>query len=156
VNITATLIGQSVTFLLFVLFCMKYVWPAILNLMEAREKRIEEGLESAERAGKDLELAKQKVSQQLKEAKEQASAIVEQANKRAVQIIEEAKEQAQVEGQRIKDSAQAELDREIARAREQLRRQVAVLALAGAEKVLGQTIDISAHNAMLDKLAAQL
>ena len=74
-NITATLIGQSITFLVFVLFCMKYVWPALLSVMEAREKRIAEGLESAEKASKDLELAKQKAAQQLKEAKEQAAAI---------------------------------------------------------------------------------
>lgn len=155
-NINATLIGQSIAFILFVLFCMKYVWPALLSVMQAREKRIAEGLEMAERADKDLELAKQKVVQQLKEAKEQASVIVEQANKRANQIIDEAKEQAVQEGQRIKASAQAEVDREIARAREQLRTQVTALALTGAEKVLGRTIDASAHNEMLDKLAAEL
>lgn len=155
-NITATLVGQSITFFIFVAFCCKYVWPALISVMEAREKRIAEGLESAERAGKDLELAKQKASQQLKEAKEQASVIVDQANKRANQLIEEAKEQALIEAERIKAGAQAELDREIARAREQLRKQVAVLAIAGAEKVLAQSIDLSAHNDMLDKLAAEL
>lgn len=155
-NITATLIGQSITFLIFVLFVMKYVWPALLSVMEAREQRIAEGLESAERADKDLELAKQKASQQLKEAKQQAASIVELANKRASQVVEEAKEQAAVEAQRIKDLAQAEVDREIARAREQLRGQVSVLAIAGAEKILGSTIDASAHNAMLNQLAAEL
>lgn len=155
-NITATLIGQSITFVFFVLFCMKYVWPALLSIMEAREKRIAEGLESAERADKDLELAKQRSAEQLKEAKQQAAAIVEIANKRANQVVEEAKEQAVSEAQRIKDLAQAEVDREIARAREQLRSQVSVLALAGAEKILGSSIDASAHNAMLNKLAAEL
>jgi F-type H+-transporting ATPase subunit b len=156
VNITATLIGQSITFLVFVLFCMKYVWPALLSVMEAREKRIAEGLESAERADKDLQLAQQKVSQQLKEAKEQAASIVDLANKRASQLVEEAKEQALVEAQRIKDLANAEVEREIARAREALRGQVSILALAGAEKILGKVIDASAHNEMLDKLAAEL
>lgn len=155
-NITATLIGQSITFLIFVLFCMKYVWPALLSIMEAREKRIADGLESAERADKDLELAKQTAAQQLNEAKTQAASIVEIANKRASQVIEEAKAQAAVEAQRIKDQAQAEVDREIARAREQLRGQVSVLALAGAEKILGSTINASTHNAMLTKLAAEL
>lgn len=155
-NINATLIGQSIAFILFVLFCMKYVWPALLSVMQAREKRIAEGLEMAERADKDLELAKQKVVQQLKEAKEQAAVIVDQANKRANQIIEDAKEQAVLEGNRIKSSAQAEIDREIAQAREHLRKQVAVLALAGAEKVLAKKIDLSAHNDMLDQLAAEL
>lgn len=155
-NITATLIGQSITFILFVLFCMKYVWPALLSIMEAREQRIADGLEFADKADKDLELVKQKASQQLKEAKQEAASIVELANKRASRVVEEAKEQALVEAQRIKDLAQTEVDREITRAREQLRAQVSVLALAGAEKILGSTIDASSHNAMLNKLAAEL
>lgn len=155
-NINATLIGQSITFLIFVLFCMKYVWPALLAVMEAREKRIGDGLEAAEQAGKDLELAKQGAAQQLKEAKEQASAIVEQANKRAHQIVEQAKLQAEQEVKRVKVSAQAAVDREVAVAREQLRGKVASLALIGAERVLGKAIDIKAHNDMLDKLAAEL
>lgn len=155
-NINATLIGQSITFLIFVLFCMKYVWPALLSIMEAREKRIAEGLESAEKADKDLELAKQRASQQLKEAKQEAASIVELANKRASQIVDEAKEQAVVEAQRIKDLAHAEVDREVSQAREKLRNQVSILALAGAEKILGKTIDASVHNAMLEKFAAEL
>lgn len=155
-NINATLIGQSITFLIFVLFCMKFVWPALLSVMQAREQRIAEGLQAAERAHKDLDLAQQLVSKKLKEAKDQGAAIVEQANKRANQIIEQAKAQAELEASRIKVAASAETDREIARAREQLREKVSVLALVGAEKILASSIDLTAHNKMLDKLAAEL
>jgi len=156
VNINLTLIGQSLTFIAFVLFCMKYVWPALIGIMSEREKRIADGLEAATRADKDLELAQKKAKQQIHEAKEQAATIIEQANKRASQIVEEAKEQARVEGDRIKVAAEAEIEREVSQAREELRGKVAVLALNGAEKVLGSTIDAKAHSAMLDKLAAEL
>lgn len=155
-NINLTLIGQSLTFLAFVFFCMKVVWPALLGVMEAREQKIAKGLEDAERADKDLELAKEQAGKQLREAKEQAAAIVEQANKRASQIVEEAKEQAKVEAERIKAAANADVAREVSQAREELRGKVAVLALAGAEKILGSSVDAGAHNAMLDKLAAEL
>lgn len=155
-NINATLIGQSIAFIVFVLFCVKFVWPPLLSVMQAREKRIAEGLDTADRADKDLELAKQKVAQQLKEAKEQAALIVDQANKRAGKIIEEAKLQAHEESDRLKSAAQADLEREVARAREQLRAQVATLALVGAEKILATSIDLSSHNAMLNQLAAEL
>lgn len=155
-NINLTLIGQSITFFIFVLFCMKYVWPPILGAMQAREKRIEDGLEAAERADKDLELAQKKAMDQVKEAKQQAAAIIDQANKRANQMVEEAKEQAREEADRIKASAHAEIDQEISQAKEALRGQVATLALAGAEKVLGDSVDANRHAAMLDKLAAQL
>ncbi|WP_370980534.1 F0F1 ATP synthase subunit B [Agaribacterium sp. ZY112] len=155
-NINLTLIGQSVTFFIFVAFCWKFVWPALIGVMQDREKRIAEGLEAADRADKDLELAQKKATEQLREAKEQAAQIVDQANKRAAQIVDEAKEQAVAEGDRIKAAAGAEVEREISQAREELRGQVATLALAGAEKVLGASVDAKAHAAMLDKLAAEL
>lgn len=155
-NINATLIGQSITFLVFVWFCMKYVWPALLGVMQAREQRIAAGLQAAEKADKDMELAKQESAKRLKEAKEQAASIVEQANRRASQIVEQAKEQAESEAERIKTAAQAEIDREVAQAREHLRGQVSVLAVSGAEKILGAEVDAKAHDAMLQRLAAQL
>jgi len=156
VNINWTLVGQSLTFLAFVFFCMKYVWPALIGVMQEREKRIADGLEAADRADKDLELAQKKASEQLSEAKTQAAQIIDQANKRASQIVDEAKEQAQAEADRIKAAAQAEVDNQVSAAREQLRSQVATLALTGAEKVLGSSVDAAAHADMLDKLAAEL
>lgn len=155
-NITATLIGQSIAFFFFVLFCMKFVWPALYGLMQEREKRIEAGLQNAEMAAKDREQAQQSAAVHLQEAKAQASQLIEQANRRASTIVEDAKAQAQAEAERIKAQAQAEVDREIALAREQLRERVSTLAVAGAEKVIKASIDMRAHSQMLDELAAQL
>ncbi|MCV6621224.1 MAG: F0F1 ATP synthase subunit B [Cellvibrionaceae bacterium] len=155
-NINLTLIGQSVTFIAFIWFCMKYVWPALISVMEEREKKIADGLEAADRADKDLELAQKKAGETLTEAKQQAAEIIEQANKRANQIVDEAKDQARAEGDRLKVAAQAEIEQEANRAKEELRAKVATLALAGAEKVLGNTIDANAHNDLVDKLAAEL
>ncbi len=155
-NINLTLIGQSLTFLAFVFFCMKVVWPALLGVMQAREQRIAKGLEDAERADKDLALAKEQVGKQLREAKEQAAALVEQANKRASQIVDEAKAQAAIEAARIKTAAEADVARQVSQAREELRTKVAALAVAGAEKILAKQIDATAHNAMLNQLATEL
>ena len=155
-NINATLIGQSISFLFFVWFCMKFIWPVIRSAMEEREQKIADGLQAADRASKDLELAQEKAGHQLREAKEQAASIIEQANKRSAQIIDEAKEQARVEGERLKEAAQAEIEQEMNRAKEQLRAQVGALAIAGAEKILQQSIDPSAHQALVSDLAEQL
>ena len=151
-----TLIGQSITFLIFVWFCMKFVWPVIRNAMDARTQQIAEGLSAAERAHRDLELAKDKVSSQLKDAKVEAASIIEQANRRAAQIIDEAKERARDEGDRIKASAQAEIAQESNRAREQLRAQVGALAVAGASRILGRAVDENAHRDIVDQLAQEL
>ncbi|HEY9033743.1 MAG TPA: F0F1 ATP synthase subunit B [Pseudomonadales bacterium] len=155
-NINLTLIGQSITFLVFVAFCMKFIWPVIVNAMAERQKTIAEGLEAADRADRDLELAKEKVTSQLRQAKEEAAAIIDLANKRASQIVEDAKKQAHVEGERIKAGAEAEIEQQVNRAREQLRGQLATLVIAGAEKVLESSVDASRHEALLNKLAAEL
>ena len=155
-NINLTLIGQMIAFICFVMFCMKYVWPPILAAMAEREKKIADGLAAADRASHDLELAKEKAVERLKEAKEEAVVIIDAANKRGSQLVEEAKDAAVVEAGRVKASAQAEIEQETNRAREHLCSQVAVLALAGAEKILGAEIDQQAHAKLVDDLAAEL
>ena len=155
-NINLTLIGQSITFLVFVWFCKAFVWTAIRNAMDEREKQMADGLEAADRASRDLELAQEKATHYLREAKEEAAGIVEAANKRATQIVEEAKDTAREEGERLKAAAQAEIEQEVNRAKEQLRTQVAGLALAGAEQVLQAEIDQGSHKVLVEKLASGL
>lgn len=155
-NINATILGQAIAFILFVAFCMKYVWPPIMAAIEKRQKEIAEGLVSAERAKKDLDLAQANATDQLKKAKEDAQVIIEQANKRRTQILDEAKTEAENERNRIVAQAQAEIDAERKRAREELRKQVALLAMAGAEKIIERSVDEAANSDIVDKLVAEL
>ncbi|WP_111642242.1 F0F1 ATP synthase subunit B [Marinimicrobium alkaliphilum] len=155
-NFNLTFIGQMIAFAVFVWFCIKFVWPPLMNAIEERQKTITEGLAAADRAGRDLELAQEKATKTLREARKEAAGIIESANKRGAQIIDEAKESARAEAERIKVAAHAEIDQDVERAREKLRSQVAVLALAGAEKVLESSVDANTHKAMIDKLAANL
>lgn len=155
-NINLTLIGQSIAFLFFWWFCHKFVWKFIRDAMTVREKKIADGLEAADRASRDLELAQEKAAQHLRQAKDEVAGILDAANKRANQIVEEAKEKAREEAARIKTAAEAEVALETNRARETLRKQVGALVLAGATKVLESSIDENAHNALVDKLAAGL
>ncbi|RVU31765.1 MULTISPECIES: F0F1 ATP synthase subunit B [Neptunomonas] len=155
-NINLTIIGQAISFAIFVMFCMKYVWPPITGALAERKKKIADGLDAAERAERDLQLAQEKAVANMRESKEQAAAIIEQANKRANQLVEEAKEQARAEAERIKHAAEAEIEQEVNRAKEALREQVAVLAVAGAEKILEASVDQAAHAKLVDKLAAEL
>nr|WP_286009611.1 F0F1 ATP synthase subunit B [Salinicola sp. S1-1-2] len=151
-----TLIGQAIAFAVFVWFCMKYVWPPVMQALQERQKKIADGLDAASRATRDLELAQEKADETLKESKEQAQQILEQANKRASQIVEEARETARAEGERIIEGARSEIDQEINRAKEELRAQVSLLAVAGAERILESSIDEAKHRELVDKLAAEL
>ncbi|MDN6320310.1 MAG: F0F1 ATP synthase subunit B [Marinobacter sp.] len=155
-NINLTLIGQAIAFAVFVWFCVKYVWPPITAAMEARQKKIADGLSAADRASLDLELAQENAAQQMQQAKKEAAALIDQANKRAAQVVEASKDDARQEGEKLLEQARAEIQQERVQAREALRAEVATLAIAGAEKILETSVDAKAHSEMLDKLAAQL
>ena len=155
-DINMTILGQTLAFILFVWFCMKYVCPPLMAAIEKRQKEIADGLSSAERAKKDLDLAQNKAMEQIKEAKQQAAEIIEQANKRRAQIIDEANQDAMGEREKILKQAQAEIEAERNRAKEELRKHVALLAVAGAEKILERQIDKAANSDLVDKLVAEL
>lgn len=155
-NPNLTLIGELIAFVVFVIFCMKYVWPPIIGAIEARQATIADGLAASDRAAKDLELAQEKATAQLKEAKAQAADIIEAAKKREVLLVEEAAVKAEAEKDKILAAGHAEIETERNQAKEELRKQVAVLAIAGAEKILERSIDAAAHSDILDKLVAEL
>lgn len=155
-NINITLIAQMLTFAVFIWFCWKYIWPPITDAMSERQKAIADGLAAAERAEKDLELAQSKATDQMREAKVEAQQHIDDARERAKQMVEAAKDDARQEGERLLEAARVEIEQEVNRAKETLRVQVAELALSGAEKVLGSSIDRAKHGDLLDKLAAEL
>lgn len=155
-NMNLTILGQLIAFAIFVWFCMKYVWPPLTSAMQEREKKIADGLDAANRAARDLEVAQEKVAEELRESKEKAAEIIEQANKRANQIVDEAKEDARDAGERMLAAAQAEVEQEANRAKEELRKQVSALAIAGAGKILGKSVDAAAHDELLTQLTDEL
>lgn len=155
-GINATLIGQMITFVVFILFTMKFVWPFVTRAMAERQQRIADGLAAAEKGVRDLEQAKTQASDIQNEARTQAADILGQANKRGSVIVDEAKSQAQAERERILAQAQAEIEQERNRLREALRAELAGIAVAGAGKILAREIDAKTHAALLDKLAAEL
>lgn len=155
-NINATLIGQTIAFFLFVMFCMKFVWPPIMKALAERKKQIADGLASAEKGRHELELADKRVVEVLREAKAQAVEILAQADKRSAELIDEAKTAARTEAENILKAAKAEIGRELNAAREQLRASVATLAVSGAARILEKEVDAKAHAKLLDSVMQQL
>ncbi len=155
-DINITLIGQMITFAVFIWFTMKFVWPPIVKAMHDREKKIADGLAAAEQGKRELELAEHEAAKHIREAKLKAADIVEQANQRATRLIEEGKADARVEGDRLLELAKAEIQQERAQTEQALLAHVSQLALQGAEKVLGQQIDKSIHSQLFDQLIDEI
>lgn len=155
-NINATLLGQSIAFIVFVWFCHRYIWPHVMQALEARRTRIAEGLAAAERGQQELATAEERAGTLIDEAKEQAREILAQAQRRADEIVQASKDEARVEGEKMIGAARSEIDQERNLAREELRAEVVRIAMAGVERVLMREVDEKVHGETLDQLAAQL
>ena len=155
-DINMTLIGQTIAMIVFVTFCMKFIWPPIMNAIEERQTQIADGLAAAERGQQSLDKAQSEAAQIVEEARKQATGILDQAHARANEIVAEGKSDGVKERDRQITAARAEIEQASNRAREELRGQVSAIAVASAEKILQREIDSSTHQDILGKLAGEL
>ncbi len=155
-DINLTLIGQTIAMIVFVWFCMKFIWPPILAALEERQQQIEEGLAAADLSQEKLVKAEAKADSIVDEARKQATGILDQAHARANEIVAEGKTDGVKERERQLMAAKAEIEQETNRAREELRGQVSAIAIASAEKILNREIDGKTHEDILGKLAQEL
>ena len=155
-DINLTLIGQSISMLLFVWFCMKFIWPPLMQAIEQRQAQIADGLAAGEKGQKKLDKANVESKEILDEARKQATGILGQANARANEIVSDGKQDGQQERERQLSLAKNDIEQESNRARDELRDQVAQIAVATAEKILKREIDAKAHEDILNKLAKEL
>jgi len=156
VSITITLIAQVLAFTILIWLVNKHMWAPINEVLEARRKKIADGLAASEKGQEEMERAAERATQVIREAKQAAAEIIAQAQTRSGQIVDEAKHKAIDEAARVKTAAQAEIDQEMNRAKDTLRTQVSELVVFGASKILSREIDAKAHKQALDDLVAQI
>ena len=151
-----TLLGQSIAMIVFVWFCMKFIWPPLLAAIEERQQKITDGLAAADKGQQALEAAKAEADEIVSDARKQATGILDQAHARANEIVADGKNDGVKERDRQLTAAKAEIEQEANRAREELRGQVSAIAMASAEKILRREIDDKQHEDILGKLAGEL
>lgn len=155
-NFNLTLIGQTIAMIVFVWFCMRFIWPPLMKAIDDRRKEIADGIAAGEKGQRELADARHGAEAILQEARQKAAQVDAMAHKRSSELIAEAKEHAVSEGERLIAQARTEVTTTQSKARDALRREVAQLAVAGASRVLGREVDAKAHAALLDELAAEL
>ena len=155
-DINLTLLGQTIAMIIFVWFCMKFIWPPIMQAIEERQTQIADGLAAAEKGKQNLDKANAQSEEILTDARKQANTILEQANQRANTIVSEGKSDGVKEREKMLNSAKSEIKQQSNRARAELSDQVVSIALAGAEKILQREINEKDHDDILSKLAKKL
>ncbi|WWP01371.1 MAG: F0F1 ATP synthase subunit B [Candidatus Dasytiphilus stammeri] len=155
-NLNVTIIGQGLAFIIFVLFCMKYIWPPIISIIEHRQKEIADGITFAEQAKKKLELAHETADEQLIKAQNKAFSIIKQAEQQRLQIIEAAKIQAEKERLKILTLTKGEIEVQYKILNYELRQNLAKLIVAGVEKILEHSVNQEIDHDIIEKFIAEL
>ena len=155
-NLNATLFAQLVVFLILAWFTMKFVWPPIMKALDERAGKIADGLAAADKARADLAHAEKKASEEMRKARESAAEFRSGAERQVAKLIEDARNEGAAIVKAAREAAEGEAAVASQRARETLREQVAVLAVAGAERILRKEINAQVHAELLTQLKSEL
>ncbi|CAL4041947.1 ATP synthase subunit b [Buchnera aphidicola (Anoecia corni)] len=140
-NLNATMIGQTISFIFFVFFCMIYIWPPIINSINNRKKKIRAGLIFSNQAKLDLILAKKTAKKKIEKAKILAINIINKAYKNKNLILKQAEDLAkkkEIESiKKIKTQIKLQYQQEI----ETLKHKITKLSISIAEKIIHSSVD---------------
>ena len=131
----------------------KYGFPAIVNMVDERNRYIDESLRKAREAQERLANIEKEGESILQEAREKQAQILKEAAGSRDAIVEQAQQKARAEGARLLDEAKAAIEQEKKAAIADIRRQVAELSVDIAEKVLRQNLrDDKSQMDLIDRM----
>jgi len=142
---------QIFMFLVVFVVMRAWVYKPMLGLLERRRKAIAQGLEDARIAGEARANAEQEANRIMAEAQSKAAQTVRDAIERAEVAAREVRSSAEAEANRAREVALAEVEQERNRTLGELRSQVAALAIAAAQKLIGDALDEKRQRALLEE-----
>lgn len=143
------LLVQIFNFAIIFVILRAWVYKPILGLLEQRREAIAQGLEDARVAAEARENAEQDAEKIMSEAQLEASNIVREATERAEQQRREIIAEAEAEASERREEALEEVERERERILSEVRGQVAALAMAAAQKLIGESLDQQRQRALI-------
>ena len=151
-NLNATMLGQAISFAIFVWLCMKYVWPPLVVLLDERQKEIAQGLRHTEDAAKELALTRANCDQLIEQAKKDVNKMIEQGQKRRAQLIEESVKEAEIEKARVIAQGELEIESERNRVRQELKAEMSDLVIQSAQKLINKNLDTDTNRQLIDQM----
>lgn len=146
------LVAQLINFGILLVILRLFLFGPIMKMVDERKRRIEEGLQASEQAAHAAEQSQDESRRILEEARAEGRELVARAQENAARLREELESQARRDVDQLRARAQAEIDLEAQRAIQALRAEFADLTIRAAERVVGQSLDRSAHQRLIDEV----
>ena len=144
-------IVQIITFIGMVIILRAWVYKPLLDMLDRRRKTIAQGLEDA-RVASDARANAEKDAQEIvAKAQQEANAKVREASERAEQAGREIQAAAEANAAKIRETAKLEAEQSKEGILGEMRGQVAALAIAAAQKIIGETLDQKRQHALIDE-----
>ena len=150
------LIWGSLAFLVLLGIMWKFGVPAVKNMEQAREDRIRNDLESAERARTEAEAEKAQYLSQIAGAREEAGRIIEEARQSAEQVRRDLVAKAEADAAEIRQRAETDIAVQRQRALTELRGDVAQLSIDLAERIVERNLDRDTQQQLVDSFIQQV
>lgn len=146
------LIAQLINFGILLVVLRMFLYKPVLNVLEERKRRIEEGLNRAEQAAVQASASQDEARRVIEEARAQGREMVASAQEAAARLRAELEERARGDAAQLVERARQEVQQERDQAIQQLRREFTDLTIAAAERVIGQSLDRTAHQRLIDEV----
>lgn len=143
------LILQTVAFLILLFLLSKFVYPILANMLEKREKQIEDSVKVAKEVEKNAEKTQAEIAKLMREAREQADEVVADAKAEASKIVEAADKKSHERAERIISDAENEIAKNLEDAKSSLRQETVNLVAEATSVVIGKTVDAQIDNKVI-------
>ena len=154
--LTPLLFWSAVSFAILLFLLKRYAFPAITEILDARERTITENLAKAERARKDAEQLLAEYQAKLKAAQQEAIAMIDQARKQAQQVAEDNQRRVKQDTDRMLATAREEMARERVRVSKELKDQAVELVMAASERILKRSLTDADQKRLVKEAIDQL
>jgi F-type H+-transporting ATPase subunit b len=149
------LLAQLVNFAFLLIILRLFVYKPILKMLDERRERIREGLSAADRGREQAIEAERQAQEQIEAARREGQTIIQNAQQIAQRLQEEGRQQALQQSEAMLERARGEIQLERDNAITELRKEFADLTITAAEKVIGQSLDRSAHQRLIEQALAE-
>lgn len=147
---------QVINFLLLLYLLNRFLFKPVLGRLDERSSKISKGLEDAETAARDRELARQEREAAVAEARKEANEMIARANKIATDMRNEILTDARAEAEKVTTRAREEIVAEKDKAMAEIRGQVAELALVAAGKLVRHEMDDPTQRRLVEEFLAEV
>jgi F-type H+-transporting ATPase subunit b len=155
-HINATLLGQMITFAIFVAFTMHFIWPLLQEKMQQRAKFIADSLAAAELRNSQLINTEAEIKALVQAAHAKSNQIIEDAYKESHKILDIARKQAFHDSQVIIENAHGQIEILLAQSKAVLQQELAGLIVLGVGKIINKTVSANDHLEIIDDLIKRL